>query len=111
MQNGLLHVVLISFKEDTPQEKRDDIYNRYQSLAEECGGEGEGILFWRVDRNLDPRKNIHLVEIAVFTGNDSFQKFRQHAKHQELVNILKDIGNWWVGDINSSIEFFAQSAA
>lgn len=95
----LRHVVLISFKEGIPQEVMQDVYNRYQTLADDCGGRDAGILSWAVERNLDLRKGIHLVEIAEFRDNDALQAFRVHPKHKEMTDILREVADWYVGDI------------
>ncbi|OGY98976.1 MAG: hypothetical protein A2945_03985 [Candidatus Liptonbacteria bacterium RIFCSPLOWO2_01_FULL_52_25] len=100
---NLWHAVLISFKPDTPEEIRRDIYDRYQTMDADCGGKDAGVLFWKVDRNLDPRKNVHLVEIAVFRDMNALQTFRNHPKHKELTNILSKVADWQVGDINHPI--------
>lgn len=92
-------MVLISFKDETPIAQRQQIYDLYQTLAEECGGMDAGILYFLVAPNLDQRKNVHLVEIALFRSNEDLQLFRQHPKHTELTTILKDIADWQVGDL------------
>ena len=96
---NLWHVVLISFRPETPEKGRQEIYNRFQTLAQDCGGKKAGILFWRVDRNLDLRKNVHLVEISVFKDQAALQTFRKHPKHKELTDILSRMADWLVGDI------------
>ncbi|MBI2099157.1 Dabb family protein [Candidatus Uhrbacteria bacterium] len=96
----LWHICLISFHQDAPESVRREIYDRYQTLDADCGGAGAGILFWKVAWNLDLRKNIHLVEISVFTNNDALQRFRRHPKHMELTDILREIADWQVGDIH-----------
>jgi hypothetical protein len=96
----LRHVVLISFKENTPESVMRDIYDRYQTLADDCGGREAGILSWVARRNLDLRKGVHLVVIAAFTGNDALQAFRMHLKHKVLVDgILSKVADWQIGDI------------
>lgn len=62
----LHHVVLISFLPTASQDIRDEIAFRYATLGDDCGGEKAGILFWSVKPNMDTRKNIHLVEVAIF---------------------------------------------
>ncbi len=102
MANGnkvLWHVVLISFKPDAPEEKRKEIYNRYQTIAQDCGGLKAGILYWVVEHNLDLRKNVHLVEAAAFRSDADLQAFRVHPKHKELTDILSQIADWKVGDM------------
>jgi hypothetical protein len=89
---------LISFKSTTPEEVKQDVYDRYQRINEECGGKEAGILYWNVSHNLDLRKGVHLVELGVFTDNDALQKFRVHPKHKELTELLCQIADWQVGD-------------
>ena len=99
MKKNIWHIVLISFWKNTPQKTREEIYQRYQTLAEDCGGEESGILFWKVGRNLDLRKDVHLVEIAVFKDDDALQVFKQHPRHKEITGMLCKVANWQVGDI------------
>jgi hypothetical protein len=94
----LWHVVLISFNESASEAHRQEVCDRYQTLAVECGGAEAGILFFKVEHNLDLRKGVHLVEIAVFTDNDALQKFRVHPKHKELTDVLCQVADWQVGD-------------
>ena len=100
MEPTLLHIVFISFHPDASEEKRNEIYNLYQTLAEDCGGREAGILFFQVDWNMDSRKNVHLVEVAIFTDSGALQKFRNHPKHKELTNLVQKIADWQVGDIH-----------
>lgn len=97
---SLCHVVLISFNPYTPELVRKDIYDRYRTLAVDCGGENAGILFFAVEHNLDLRKGVHLVEVAIFRDNDALQAFRVHPKHKELADILCKVADWQVGDVD-----------
>lgn len=101
-QTYLHHVVLISFLADTPQEMREEIANKYATLGDDAGGKEAGVLFWSVKPNMDTRKNIHLVEIAIFKDNKSFEDFKNNPKHIEVVELLKKSANWTVGDIMES---------
>jgi hypothetical protein len=94
----LRHIVLISFKNSTPAAVRKDVYDRYQTLAEDCGGKEAGILSWRVAKNMDLRNGVHLVEVARFSDNDALQRFRAHPKHKEITDILCNVADWQVGD-------------
>jgi len=96
---NLWHVVLISFRDSASESVRQEVYERYQTLDRDCGGIDAGIVLWKVDRNLDLRKKVHLVEIAVFKDNEALQRFRVHPKHQELTDILREFADWQVGDI------------
>lgn len=96
---NLWHVLLISFRDSAPKSVRQEVYDRYQTLDKDCGGKEAGILFWRVDWNLDLRKKVHLVEIAIFKDDAALQRFRIHPKHEELANVLRKVADWQVGDI------------
>jgi hypothetical protein len=98
MPKRVRHVVLISFKAGISQGEKDEIYQMYQTLDTECGGKEAGILEWKVEHNLDLRKGVHLVEVALFADNEALQRFRFHPKHKELTDILSKIADWQVGD-------------
>lgn len=95
----LHHFVLISFFSSTSQEMKDEIARRYSTLGEEAGGTEKGILFWSVKPNMDTRKNIHLVEFAIFKNKQSLDDFKNHPRHVEVVELLKASADWYVGDI------------
>jgi hypothetical protein len=97
---ALHHLVLISFRPGTPEETQKEAYDRFQTIAADCGGKDAGILFAEVKHNLDLRKNVHLVEFIIFRDNDALQQFRVHPKHKELADILSKVADWQVGDIN-----------
>lgn len=95
----LHHVILITFLPEAQESVKNEIIERYATLGADCGGHEAGILFWSTKPNTDLRKNIHLVEIAIFKDNDSFEKFKKHPKHIEVLELLKTSANWYVGDI------------
>lgn len=101
----LFHVILFSFLPSTDGSTRKNILERYYKLGDECGGREKGILFWSVKENIDLRKNIDFVEIAIFDNEESFVNFKNHPKHKELVEILKDSANWYVGDIKEAFPY------
>lgn len=102
----LHHVVLISFLPTASQEIRDEVASRYSTLGDDCGGEKAGILFWSVKPNMDTRKNIHLVEVAIFKDKPSFENFKNHPKHKEVVDLLRASADWYVGDTIESFPMF-----
>ena len=101
MKDVLHHIVLISFKPDAPEEKKEEVFSRYQTIDQDCGGVNAGILFWKVCHNLDLRKGVHLVESSIFSDNAALQAFRVHPKHKELTDILSQIADWQVGDFEA----------
>ena len=102
----LHHIVFISFKEDVGEEIKQEISARYATLGEDCGGKEAGILFWSVQPNMDLRKGIHLIEIAFFRDKESYENFKKHPKHIEVVELLRESGNWYVGDVVEIIPEF-----
>lgn len=106
LETHLLHVVLISFLPTTTQEMRDDVSDRYTMLGQEAGGTDAGILFWSTKPNMDLRKNIHLIEVAIFKDSQSYEKFKNHPKHKEVVELLKTSADWSVGDTIESFPRF-----
>lgn len=99
----IVHVVLISFRPYATPEKREQVLLDYQALGERCGGKDAGILLWQVDRNLDQRKNWHLVELALFSDDAALQRFREHPAHAQATSVLREIADWAVGDIRSTL--------
>lgn len=98
-KGGLLHIALIKFRPGTPQEVQEKIYGLYQTLDQDCGGEAAGIHSWRVDWNMDMRKNVQLVQVSEFRDTDALQAFRAHPKHAAVTDILREVADWQVGDI------------
>lgn len=95
----LCHIVLIKYKDGTPQTTKDRVYALYQGLAEACGGREAGILYCAVRNNLDLRKGVELSELMFFEDNDALQRFRVHPKHGEITDILREVADWTVGDM------------
>jgi len=97
-QTILRYIVLISFKPGVLSDIREKVYRHYQTLGEKCGGKKAGILDWRVEHNLDLRKGVHLVEVAVFKNNKSLQTYRRHPAHVDFVeNLVRHVADWQVG--------------
>ena len=97
--DNLWHVVLISFAPHTPYKIKLMILRRLQTLGSDCGGEDAGILLWIARLNLDQRKGVQLVEIAVFENNAALQAFRCHPMHKKFTDMLREVADWQVGDI------------
>lgn len=95
----IVHSVLISFRQNVPDTQRENIISKYMILGDECGGQKEGILFWQVSKNMDQRKNWHLVELAVFRDRDALRHFQSHPAHARLGEIMSVCGDWVIGDV------------
>ena len=94
----LFHTVLISFRPDSTNKQRAKAYADLKALGKKCGGERAGVLFWQVKKNLDLRKNVHLVELSFFKDKNAFQAFRKHPMHDKVTRTFKEIADWQVGD-------------
>jgi hypothetical protein len=99
LPGALVHAVLVSFRDHVSEAQREQIVAQYEKLGEVCGGEKEGILFWRAGINLDQRKNWHIVQFSIFRDNEAFQRFRYHPAHAMLSETLRQIADWSIGDI------------
>ncbi len=95
----LWHITFISFKKDTADSLRKEFHLRLKRLGEDCGGLEAGIIYWSVKKNTDLRKGVHLVLISIFENAEALEKYKQHPKHKEFSNLLRDIADWQVGDI------------
>ena len=99
MIKGLYHIIFISFKKGTPNSIKKKIYCQYQTLGVETGGRKAGILYWNIQQNLDLRKNIQLIEFAVFKNEYALERFKNHPKYIKLVeNYVKKYCNWYRGN-------------
>lgn len=96
----VVHIVLIKYQPHATEAQRQEIYDRYQVLAEEVGGAAAGIAHFAVRKNLDTRKGVELVELVVFRDDAAFRAFLAHPRHVEIQDILRSCADWWVGDYN-----------
>ncbi len=67
-------------------------------LLRELGKGDNGILDWRVEKSIDIRKGIVIVENGLFKDEQSYERFRKSDKHLETVNFMRQISDWTVGD-------------
>ena len=92
------HVVLISFYDGVPQERRATLLRRLEEMGDACGGEDAGVEYWKATWNLDQRKAYHILQFAIFSDEHKFQEFRAHPAHMAFSNELREIADWVVGD-------------
>ena len=104
---ALVHTAVISFREGTPDETKQTVYDMYQTLAEDCGGADAGIFEWKIGWNRDRRVKLgrtwDLVEFVVFRDDAALQAFRAHPKHTAVTDILRECADWVVGDMESPL--------
>ena len=58
----------------------------------------EGALRWVVERSLDERKGVVLIEDATFVDADALQSFRDSEAHERSAAYLREWADWVVGD-------------
>ena len=94
----MYHIVCISFRPGVSEEQKESIYNDYQELGETCGGAAAGIRHWSVSKNMDTRKGIELVEVAVLDDEAALDRLKKHDAHQQVVDALRVVADWTVAD-------------
>lgn len=57
-----------------------------------------GALKWVIERSVDERKGIVIVEDTTFPDADALEAFRMSAAHKASVDYLREWADWVVGD-------------
>ena len=71
----------------------DEVLQRLRSL-----GDLPGLLAWRVERSLDERKGVVLLQDSLFASMSALQSFRREARHVEVADYLSRHADWLVAD-------------
>jgi hypothetical protein len=87
------HIVLFRIRDGVAE---DDIEGAQAGLR--ALGVFPEIIEWRVERSLDARKGVVLVEEATFVDEAGFLRWRERAAHQDAAAQLARIADWWIGD-------------
>lgn len=87
------HIVLFRMRHVATE---NDIEGAQQALRA-LGGFAE-VASWKVERSLDARKGVMLVEDATFADAQDFELWRARAAHGATAALLSEISDWWVGD-------------
>lgn len=90
---GFRHIVLFRVFDDVSNERVSEATGRLASLATLPGVES-----MRVERSLDGRKGLVLIEDATFVDAAAFASFRIAPAHVEVAAEMAEISDWWVGD-------------
>ena len=86
----LHHVVLFQLHPGTDV---DDVVARLTAL-----GEQPGVVSWRVERSLDERKGVVVLEDAVFASEEALEAFRVSDAHRAVTGHLSQCADWLVAD-------------
>ncbi|MCO6188121.1 Dabb family protein [Rhizobium sp. L1K21] len=98
---AVIHTVLFSFYDDVDECARQSAVEMLRSAGHTYAAGDDGLLYWRVNENLDLRKNWHLVEIGIFADHESLRRFVKSEIHQAVAERFRTISNWAVGDLMS----------
>ncbi len=90
----LRHIVLFRVYADAPASTVEKAITTLMSLETNV----PGLLEYRVERSLDERKGIVIVENALFESRTALRLFRESEEHQAVSEILKGMSDWWIGD-------------
>ena len=106
----LYHVVLFKLHPDAPEDMKKRAFELYQQLKGDTGGDEAGVLYLELKENMDLRKGVQWVQLAVFRNNDALQAFRKHPAHMAVADIMSKISDWFVGDFMSPAMQLERSA-
>lgn len=98
-KGSIRHIILFKLYEEIDPKLEIKAIQLLQALGE---GDG-GILEWRVERSMDTRKGVVIIESGLFKDGQAYERFRKSKKHLETVNFMKQIADWTVGDYIESI--------
>jgi hypothetical protein len=79
-------------------EVADISYQQAILMLTDLGHGNPDILEWEVAPSIDLRKGRIIGEHAVFRNWDVYQRFRESAKHADVVALMGTISDWWVWD-------------
>ena len=84
------HVILFRLY---PDADADEVLRRLRSL-----GHLPGLLAWRVERSLDERKGVVVLQDSLFESGAALQAFREAPEHAEVAAYMSRSADWLVAD-------------
>jgi heme-degrading monooxygenase HmoA len=84
------HVILFRLYPDADAE---EVLRRLRSLAHL-----PGLLAWRVERSLDERKGVVVMQNSLFASMAALQSFREAPEHAKVAAFLSRNADWLVAD-------------
>jgi len=87
------HIVLFQVHPGVTDPQVDEAVDALRSL-----GSLPGIERWRVERSLDDRKGVVIVEDATFVDRAAFEAFRSSDEHRAVGEWMAAISDWLIGD-------------
>ena len=108
--------VTITFHPEVPTEQRQEVYDAYQLLPQQCGGTDAGILDYVVNWNSDKQPGFQgtqrpsLGEFAVFTDKAAADRYRAHPAHKAITDKLTEIADWQLVEMFIQTETLAKES-
>lgn len=93
-QQPLRHIVLFKLYEGISQEKEA----KAVQLLKQLGEDSDDILSWKIEKSLDTRKGMIIVENGLFKNANALEAFRLSEKHAHVSAFMKQIAHWLAGD-------------
>ena len=84
------HIILFRVYPDADP---DEVLRRLRSLREL-----PGVLEWRVERSLDERKGVVVLQNSLFSSLQALRSFRVGPEHVEVADFLSRSADWLVAD-------------
>ena len=85
----LRHVILFRLHEGADADRALELLRSFQP---------PGTLKWVIERSVDERKGVVIVEDSTFVDEAALDAFRVSPEHAEAVAFMRDNADWTVGD-------------
>ena len=85
----LRHVILFRLHEGADADRAVELLRSFQP---------PGTTKWVIERSIDDRKGVVIVEDATFQSQEALDAFRVSDDHADAVAFMKENADWLVGD-------------
>jgi hypothetical protein len=103
-QSALVHTVMITYRDEIPQDIVENSVERLRSL-----GTLPGVMKWVVEWSLDQRKGRTVLELGIFESGDAFLQWRNHRDHTSFADELATLADWHTADFSLSAANIGQN--
>lgn len=91
---SIRHIILFKLYENVSS---NEVAKAIQ-LLRTLGTGDEGILEWKIEKSIDVRKGIIIIENGLFKDKNAYERFRKSDNHLKTVDFMSQIADWTVGD-------------
>ena len=88
-QKTLRHVILFRLREGADADRALELLRSFRP---------PGTTKWVIERSIDERKGVVIVEDATFESQEALDAFRTSDDHAEAVAFMRENADWFVGD-------------